>query len=60
MTNMLNPREMDNKKDDAQATRLPWFYAELEKEFLRIQKLIDGHLINLQNLWKKCITNYNQ
>lgn len=46
---MPNPKKTDNKKDDVQDTRPPsdpppWFHAEMEKGFLRIQELIDGCL----------------
>lgn len=46
---MPNPKKTD-KKEDAQDMRLqlsdppPWFHAEMEKGFLRIQELIDGRL----------------
>ncbi len=47
---MQNPKRTDNKKEETQETRLPlsdpppWFHAEMEKGFLRIQELIDGRL----------------
>ncbi len=54
---MPNPKKMDNKKEETQETRFPlsdpWFHAEMEKGFLRIQELSDGRLSNFSESSEK-------